>query len=584
VDFKHKIKVYRTKFLRKSTLKFVDFLETLIEWVDTLYQTKRLGFFQKKKVDNAMPSHVYDILDMINEDKIPPEVYIQMKKILLKETRELIELIIRIGELKISDFDWMQFNLYQIFGKEELASMVEWARLTLGKEIEARKIASQKIRDEKIEADKAHLFYIRSLSQTELNHLAYSSQWDFTPSARTEEERNAALKQSYRTIVKQKKRFRNFEIRLVDATAEARGDSQNMVFKKIGEVRLASGKSAEDFRKKAQFIVSSEGPKKEVARAKLRIQAGRKKTQRDIQASGKMFRDAEKMFSAAQESITSRKYDLQQAEAQRREAIKKQGEVQVHRGQKMIDLAKEHMGEEQEDTEKMFSTARRVLAVGKTHLEEEKKDTEKTFDSARDYLILGKKRMKEEQAGLAGRVKQDEARIADERQRIVDLDAKLAKTRRSLEQKMRAEKVRLAGERDKISLAGSNFGGAGISAMEKIARVKKNLAGQRKRVTGLAKTGVKGQGILAGKGNIKQKFSAKRQKLEKDLLRKKELLAYDVRFKQHSLQQSAIEQKETMTTKFENFQEEQKKLLARHRASRKAKMVRTLLRAIREMQ
>jgi hypothetical protein len=584
VDFKQKIKSYRKELHNETTLLYVDFLETVIEWIETLYQTKRLSFLQKKQVDNAMPSHIFDILDMLHEEKASSQAYVEMKKVLLSETRTLIELIITIGELRLSDFDWLQFNLYQIFGKEELASMVEWARLTLGKEIEKRKLKTEKKLKEKILKEEIHVQYINSLSQTELNHLAYTSQWDFTPSAQTQEERDEALKRAYRTIVSQKKKFRNFELRLIDATTEARRGSQSMIFRKIGEVRSASGKSATEFRKKAKFIVSAEGPRKEVRKATLRIQKGKEKTQRDIEKSGKMFTDAEKMFAGAQRRITAKKQDLADAEEKRRGSIKKQGKVQVQRGKKMIDLAKEHMGEEREGTEKMFSVARDVLAVGKSHLEAEKKDTELSFSSARKYLASGKKRMQEEKSGLAERVKKDEARIEQERQRIIALDKKLAGTRRALEKKMRAEKDRLAKEREKISHVGSQFGGAGTSAMDKITIVKKNLAKQRKRVTGQAKMSIQKQAQLAGEGSIKQKFSAKRQKLEKDLLHKKELLAYDVRFKQHSLQQKARVQKETMTGKFEDFQSEQQKLLARHRATRKAKMVRTLLRAIREMQ
>jgi hypothetical protein len=584
MDFKQKIKEYRERLHRKVTLKYVDFLETILEWVDTLYITKRLSFLQKKEVENAIPSHIFDVLDLISEEKASSEAYVQMKKILLTETKEFIELIIKIGELRVSDFDWLQFNLYQIFGKEELASMLEWARLTLGKEIKEREILVQKKKSEKLQAEKEHWAYINSLSQEEFNCLAYTSQWDFTPSAQTPEERNQALKRAYQTIVSQKKKFRNFELRLVDATTEARRESQSMVFRKIGEVRTASGESARKFRKKAQFIVSSEGPRREVEKAKLRIRKGKEKTQRDIKKSGKMFVDAEKMFTGAQKRITVKKHDLALAEEDRREAIKKQGEAQVHRGEKMINLAKEHMGEEKVDTEKMFSTARNVLAVGKFHLEEEKKDTERSFASARDYLASGKKRMKGEKEGLAARVKKDEARIDKEKQRILALEEKLGTTRRSLEKKMLAEKKRLAGEREKISTAGSRFTGAGTSAMDKIALVKQNLTGQRERVVGQARKGNAGQRKGPRKDNIRQKFSMRRKKLEGDLLRKRELLAYDVRFKQYSLQEKAKLQKNTMTDKFENFQSEQKKLLARHRATRKAKMVRTLLRAIREMQ
>jgi hypothetical protein len=583
VDFNQKIKEYQGKFHNEETLKFVDFLETILEWVDTLYQTKRLSFSQRKEVESAMPSHVFEILDILNEDKVTSELYTTMKEVLLKETREFIEFIIKAGELKVSDFDWLQFNLYQIFGKEQLASMVEWVRLTLGKEVDNRKILLERKKQEKRKAEQEYMFYINSLSQTELNHLAYTSQWDFTPSAQTQKERDEALKQAYKTIVNQKKKFRNFELRLIDATTEARGVSQNMVFRKIGEVRLFSGKSAEEFRKKAKFIVSSEGPRKEVQKAKLRIFKGREKTQMEIDQSAKMFTSAEEMFSAAQKSITEKKQDLVEAEEKRRIAIKKQGEVQLRRGEKMIDLAKEHMGEEKEDTEDMFTTARNILATGKFHLEKEKKHTEISFASARYYLAGGKKRMQEEKEGLKERVKSDEARIEKERQRILALDERLGGARVSLKKRMVAEKERLAGEREKISRAGSRFGGAGISAMDKIALVKQNLTGQRERVIGQAKAGVKGQGFFMGMGSIRQKFISKREKLEKDLLKKRELLSYDVRFKQHSLQEKAKEQSETMSIKFENFQSEQQILLTRHRATRKAKMVRTLLRAIREM-
>jgi hypothetical protein len=583
VDFKQKIKGYKETLHKTRTLKFVEFLETIVEWVDSLYKTKRLSFVQQAEVENAMPSHIYTVLDMLKEDAVTDDAYVQMKKVLLRETQEFLERIIKIGELKAADFNWLQFNLYQIFGKEELASMLEWARLTLGKEIENREIVAKQKKEEKIKVEQERMAYIKSLSQEELNHLAYTSQWDFTPSAQTAEERREALKGAYETIVSQKKKFRNFELRLIDATTEARSESQNMIFRKIGEVRTASADSAIKFRKKAKFIVSPEGPRLEVAKAKLRIKKGKEKTQRDIEKSGKMFTDAEKMFAGAQERIASKKTDLEEDERVRRLAIKKQGQVQVLRGQKMITLAKEHMGEEKEDTEIMFSRARGVLAMGKSHLEDEREDTERSFASAREYLVSGKKRMKKEQEGLAVRIKMDEERIEQERQRIVALEDKLGSTRRDLERRMLAEKERLAGERKKVSLAGAHFGGAGTSAMEKISRVKKNLAGQRLRVLGQAKKGIGGQKVV-GKENIQQKFSAKRVKLEQDLLRKKELLAYEVRFKQYSLQDKAKEQKESMTSKFEDFQDEQKKLLARHRATRKAKMVRTLLRAIRTMQ
>jgi hypothetical protein len=583
VDFKQKLIVYRKKFHSESTLKFVDFIETLLDWVDTLYEKKRLSSLQKEKVKSRFPSHIFEILNIIQEDKVKPDVYIQMKEVLLKETEDLIGFIIKVGELRLSDFDWLQFNLYQIFGKEQLASMVEWARLTLGKSVDEKQILEKKKREQKIKREQEHMVYINSLSQTEMNHLAYTSQWDFTPSAQTQEERDEALERAYETIVSQKQKFRNFELRLVDATTEARGESQSMVFRKIGEVRLASGKSAEEFRKKAKFIVSSEGPRKEVLKAKKRIGDGRVRTQNEIKASAKMFTDAEKMFSQAQKEISERKSDLHQAELRRRESIKKQGQAQLYRGERMIYLAKDHMDEEKVDTEKMFSVARGVLSVGKSHLEDEKKDTEKSFSSAREYLSKGKERMEEEKVGLSTRIKKDEQRIEGERQRIIALDKKLAKTRETLKKKMNAEKLRLAGEREKIASAGSRFGGSGVSAMDKIAIVKQNLVGQRKRVVGQAKAGITGRGALMGKGSIRQKFMSKKEKLEKDLIRKRDLLAYDVRFKQHSLQESSKEQKEFMTLKFEHFQDEQKKLLARHRATRKAKMVRTLLRAIREM-
>jgi hypothetical protein len=461
--------------------------------------------------------------------------------------------------------------------------MIEWARLELEKTIKKKKASAQKTEHQKQQARKDHLAKINSMSQTELNHLAYTSVFNFTPSARTSKERIIALKNANQVIANQKLKFRNFELRLSDATTLARRESQSMIFRRIGQVRTDSEKSSKKFRSRAKFIVSSEGPKKSVAAAKQRITFGKQKTIQDIKETEQMFTDAEQMFSDAQEEITSKKEVLQIAEEHRRVKIQEQGEVQLNLGKWIIDKAKEHMKKEELETQQMFSKARSSLKKGKIHLEIERIDTEKSFSDARRYLSKGKQRMQQEQADLKLRVQKDEQRIETERQRISALDKKLAIAREKLEQKMHQEKVRLSDEAKKVSSVSDQFSGAGNSAMGKISIVKKNLASQRARVLGQAKKGVKSPKVSFDRSSIKKNFVKKKEKLTEELIHKRELLAYDVRFKQHSLQSAASVQKETMTVKFENFQDEQKKLLARHRATRKSKMVRTLLRAIRTM-
>jgi hypothetical protein len=588
MDYSARVKEIRLRTKNEATLKFVDFLDTLVEWISIIYQAKRLSSEQKKKVDTYLPIKTLEYLSTLSNTEISQEEYNKLKRILLEESTLLVKVIMEVGNLRIHDFDILQFNLYQIFGKEELASMMEWARLKLEKEIEKRRENEERLKRESKKKEEEYHAYIQSLSQDELNHLAYSTVFDFTPSARTPQEHVVAIEKANQTMSRQRIKFSKFESRLQEATEEAHKNSQNIVFRKIGEVRTKANDSAQKFRKKAAFLVSPEGPRKGAEKAQERIRKAEKSTMRRVEESRKNFIEAEKMFTRAQKRIIGKRRELEHAEYERRSFIREQGMVQVRRGRGMISKAQRHLASEEEGTKTMFAGAREYLEKSKDHLEKEKVYTEKLFERGREYLAVSKEHLQLEQEDFSHRKGEEERRLDKERDRVRALEEKLAQTHQSLSLRISEEKERIAGERQKVSSASLKLKDVGISAQKNIHVVKANLAEQRKGVTGRARKSVNTAGQASVIGGYQEKilkgFLSKKEKLVSNLTLKKEQLAYDVRFKQYSLQQNAKNQAETMTAKFETFQDTQQKFLSRHRASRKAKMIRSLLKAIRSMQ
>lgn len=613
MDYKKRIEALKYRITNPRLQNFVVFLETVFEWIEVLKETKRIGGIDLKRIELALPTEILKALEQVSPTESTPEQYSTLKKLLLNETKKFLSMIIKLRDLRLHDFDLLQFNLYQIFGKEELASMIEWARLELEKEIKRRQGEATREKEEEKKEQEEYLAHLRSLPQEELNRLMYEYTFDFTPSAQTKEEQDAAIEKAYQTMRGQKVKFRHFELRLTEAAEEARKKSQSMVFKRIGEVRTEVGETAEKFRKKASFIVSPEGPKKEIKKARQRIREGRKETLQQLEES-------KKMFTKAQDRVSQKRHELEAAEVEQRKSIKEQGMVQVEHGKHLIGKARQHLKEEEKGTKLLFESARSYLSRGKKHLEREKEKTELLFEKGKGHLAFAREHLEKEKTDFTKRITKEEQRIEEERQKVASLKEKLAGTRRSLATRVAGgkqriagerqkvlslkeklagtqrslatrvagEKQRIAGERQKVTAVGAKLAGTGKSAEQRIGVVKERLDEQRKGVVGRVQQGMSKPGTASAKvpqkETIQKGFLAKKEKLITDLQQKKEQLAYDVRFKQHSLREKAIKQKEMMTGKFEGFQERQKTVIARHRATSKAKMIRTLLKAIRTMQ
>ena len=85
----------------------------MFDWLERLYQTKSLFPEQKKEILPFLPKEIFAELDKISPVKLSDKKYQELKKTLVREVSELINYLINIGNLKLTDFDLLQFNLSQ---------------------------------------------------------------------------------------------------------------------------------------------------------------------------------------------------------------------------------------------------------------------------------------------------------------------------------------------------------------------------------------------------------------------------------------------------------------------------------------
>jgi hypothetical protein len=381
-----------------------------------------------------------------------------------------------------------------------------------------------------------------------LNKLMIKNMFDFSPSARTPKERKKARDINRKKVVTQVSKFENFAERLADASEVARRDSQTNVFRKIGEARIKVKESADNFKEEAKKIASPEGPKRRLGEA--RKEMGKAKSMVLNQKKG--FEVAEKK---AKKMILTQRDKLVFAENDRRKSIRMAGRVQINRGHDVINLARGHLKNEQEETEDMFEEGRQILEEGKKQMEEEKVETEKFFEVGRQNLTFARVHLREEKSELDERVSKDEKRISD--------------WKKDLTEKKEKEERRIASLKNIILSKGGGVAGL----------VSDKVEGAGKKI------GKKGRerDLLSKSTAIQRKVFLGKKRIEKDVQRKKELLLYDTRFKKFELQKNANKQKEFLAEKFETFQDKQKNLIARHKAKQKANMIRKLLNAMRVM-
>jgi hypothetical protein len=565
-EYKEKLREFRKYIKDEELLKDVSFLDALSDWIDFLIEKKRISVMREKDIMAHMPLKIIKKLDEIKRLEITPYGFVALKKILLEETRETISFVIRIGELGLV--------------KEDITMMMEWARLDLSKAIAGKKqklkLEQKKHKREKIES----LEELQTLPQKEMNKLIVASMFDFSPKARTKKERMDAIKNNKGKMGKARKHAEAFALTLLEATEDAGKEAQMNVFKKIGEARLEIEGAREDFRERAEEIISPEGPKRELKKARKRVLKAR---DRIISEKDNLIRDlskAGKMFDIARKDMIEKRKELDVETGEKRVYIRKQAREQINLGKNIIDKAKVHLAEERTGADILFREGRRYLEMAEKHMREEKAGTEDLFKIGRGHLTFAKKHLEDEKTGLEK--KQEQAKDI-----IYSMEIRLEKERKRGESWVKREKER-------IGVIESNLTERRRKEEERLELIKKDLVLRGKETAEKSREKLKGVvvsppgkkhsfGKAPQKKEIQDKFEGVRNKVEEDLEKRRGLIQYDLRFKRDELRGMAETQKESMESKLEAFQEKQRKLITRYRAQRKANMIRTLLKAMRSM-
>jgi len=402
MDYVEKLVEYRLRIKNEDTLKFVDFLETLFDWLDQLYKTKRLEKEKESEVVHFLPREIFEELDKISLVKRGDQEFENLKGIMLRESSEFINALIKIGHLRITDFDVFQFNLAQIFGKETIASMIETARTHLTEEI-AERIRSEK--EEKAAKEKAEIDYMRKIQtmpQPELNKLAINNLFDFTPSARTHKERLDAITNNRQSVVNQKQKFRNFERKLSEATEEAQKEALETINVKIGDVRRDVIGVSENFKEKAARFVSDEGPRKQIRAASDMILEQKEKLGKELEGKGKgwkahLEKDTEKSRANIEEKTMKLLSD-----------IKKENRFIDIRGRKELALAK------------------RKIFKATTDFSEDIRGVEELFSGrAEQILERGQAEITKARSGLLAGKSEFESDVSEAKQEVLDKDKEI---------------------------------------------------------------------------------------------------------------------------------------------------------------
>jgi hypothetical protein len=588
-EYGKRLDEYNKRIRDKEILKFIDFLKTLFDWVGLLVEKKRIAISEEGEVFAHMPAKIFEEIDEMKSLGEVSKKYIVLKEILLKETKEFIRFIIKSFEIKVQDFDPLQFNLQQIFVKEEITMMMEWARMDLFKVI--------KEREERVKGDiemrnkgRAEFFNeLEKMPQREINKLIVASMFDFSPRARTDKERKEAIKNNRRKMENSRKNAEAFTFKLMDATEDAGEKAQMSVFRKTGEARLKLENVREKFRSKAKQIVSPDGPRKEIRKASARVLKARDRINEE---KGNLRRDlsnAGKMFDRARKIMERKREKLDDETIEKRILIKKQAQAQLNLGKKIVDKAKVHLEEEKKDADILFEEGREHLKTAEKHMMEEKAGTEELFRIGRGNLAFAKTHLEDEKKGLEE--KQDQARNI-----IYSMEERLKRERARGEKWVEREKKRIktieaslkkrrGKEQERLGLIKENLVKRGMETAEKsrekirrrtVIPIKSNVLGEDSQKQAII-------GKLPQKQEIENKFFNMKEKIKNDLEKKKGLIKYDLRFKRDELKTMAETQKEFMSNKLEAFQEKQRTLITRYRAKRKANMIRTLLKAMRTM-
>jgi hypothetical protein len=639
MKYEKNIALYRKKLTDERIIKFVDFLETLEEWLERLQELKRIPYEHKKDIEEAFPKKIFVLLDTLLPTTITDEKYISMKKLLLGETTQFIHSIINFTGVQLHDFDLLQFNLYQIFGKEELASMVEWARLHLEEEIErkTKEVAEEKAL--KQQEEEAHLKYINSLSEDALRKRAIQLMFDFTPSARTTKERRQAIRDHRKTVHGHRVTFHKFEMKLVDATENARKEAQMHVYGKMGAVEKHMDIVSTKFKKKAAEFVSTEGPQKKMRHAREKIEKRGIELQKEMVEVGQHW---EKSFglkvAVSQKKLTEQSERLHRQIVKKEKSWKKEFMIDVasardsigttagklaveakEKGKEWKRMFKEDIAGAQQGIKKeqdvlykeRATRAEEILQHGSeefgkasTMIETHREDFSDDVAGARERFS-GKGKVIEEKRQEMGAARVDFIEKRDSAatkftERGVDIETEMYgtiyKEKRRFEKERSAAQLRFSKRAREIT--GTSTGH--LTSKKQAFQEKHTSAGKRfleraKQFGGTPQRSTTDvhpaeEKAIAAKGKMsaaqtRVTTEGKRRQaiMKENMQRQRDLFQYDVRFAQHRIKKNAERFAEEVAAKQEEFVSEGEKLVARHKAKQKSNLIRNLLRTIRTM-
>lgn len=589
MDYEKKIAGYRSRIRNKRTLKFVEFLDIVFDWLDLMVDGKRLDPKQREELQQYLPKEAFEALDRISPTEISEERYEKLKRILLMETSNLLHAVITIGDLRHGDLDLVQFNLASVFHKEDIATMLEWARVHLADTLEERDEKARR-ENERIErAREAYLRRIKSMPQAELDRLAIANMFDFTPSARTPEERLEAIEKNRAKVGRQMEKFRGFEKRLMDATISARSAAQINVYSQIGKVRDEMATVTDEFREKAREFVSDEGPKRQIRKARGRILDQKKRLGTQVERFGIDVDGYAKRVRSTQEGILEKK-DLFAAHiGEKRASIAEKGETELAGAKRMMERGKADFEEDVQGAKQMFTGKDEEMGKARDDFIEKR-------DMARDAFL---KRGSEVETEMYGTLYRETKRFMQERDKArakfmdrgdaieTEISGELYKGKRRLELGREEARAKFRQKGDEIKSetwqtirgGGKRFEGEVGKAQTRFRERGGAISTQSPEMPvapGEAKARLKeGSEAFAGKA------ITARESMTKDILRRRELFAYDTRFARDRIQRHAKGFREKVAEKKELFGTRGQQLVRRHKAKQKAHLIRNLLKVIR---
>ena len=140
-EFRNRLEKLKTS----ENEKYIEFIDITLEWLEDLFRVKRwerirLETYQWRDIEPLLfPKTIKSLEKELSLDK------------LFTETSKLLDKIIEIGNIDMTDFDLLQFNLARVFGKNA-DSIIEFTRQKL--RIKLEKLCEKKIKKRGEEARK----------------------------------------------------------------------------------------------------------------------------------------------------------------------------------------------------------------------------------------------------------------------------------------------------------------------------------------------------------------------------------------------------------------------------------------------